>query len=300
MSRSHRILSLFAVATLLVLGACRDAAPPGARLTVSIPPQAWLVERLAGADRAVDVALAPGESPAVFDPTPRRLAELSGTALYLAVGVPMEHGLLDHLRSAVPDMKIVDLSRGLTRLSAHGHSHDHGDADHASDLDPHVWLSPRLMARMAKIAAEALAEDDPARAGEIRANLEAVQAELIELDADLARILAPTTGHTMLVYHPAYGYLAHDYGFTQLAVEEHGLPPSPRHLAELLDGLRDEHPRAVFVQPQAESGPLRALAEEAGLAVEVIDPLAHDYPENLRRMATAIAAALAPDESAAP
>jgi adenosyl cobinamide kinase/adenosyl cobinamide phosphate guanylyltransferase len=38
----------------------------------------------------------------------------------------------------------------------------------------------------------------------------------------------------------------------------------------------------------------RTLAAEIGVEVVVLDPLARDYPDNLRRMARAIRQALAP------
>ncbi len=300
-SRRRSIRRLLPLALCLLATGCggRDAGP--LHVTVSIPPLAWLTERLAGPTCTVDVALPPGESPAVFDPTPRRLVELSATDLYFAVGVPMERILLPHLREACPDLVVADLAGDLPRHAddahAHAHAHAHDGHGHAHDHDPHVWLSPRMMARMAATAATALSEHLPAQADDIRANLATLESELATLDADLAAILAPAGGGRMLVYHPAFGHLARDYGFDQVAVERGGLPPSPRHLAEVLDGLGEAGTRTLFVQPRSAGGPLRALAEAEGLRLAELDPLARDYPDNLRRMARAIAAALAGSET---
>jgi len=288
-------MCLFLAAGLPASGFADDDGAAGTRpqVTVSIAPQAWLVERLAGAPVALQVALAPGESPANFDPTPRRLAELSRTEIYLAVGVPMERVLLTHLRNTCPRMAIADLAADVDRLAADGHDHGIG-AVHAHEFDPHVWLSPRRMSSMAGVAADLLATLMPGRAEAIRDNLGVLRAELDTLDAELAALLAPAAGRTMVVFHPSFGYLAHDYGFTQTAIEKDGLPPSPRHLASVLTTIRDQGVRTVFVQPQAASAQLRAMADAEGLRVEVLDPLARNYPENLRRMAAAIGAALAP------
>jgi len=283
------------LALVLACAAPARADGPSCRAVVSIDPLAWLVERLAGDGAEVRTALAPGESPASFDPTPRRLARLSGADLYLCVGVPMERILLPHLRRTEPRLLVRDLAAGLARPAEDDHEHGHGH-DHGA-LDPHVWLSPRLMARMADTAHAVLSErcaagDEAAQ----RRRLEALHAELAALDADLAAALAPAAGRTMVVFHPAFGYLARDYGFTQLSIEKDGLPPTPRHLAEVLAEIRGQGVRAVFVQPQSASDQLRALAAAEGLRLEVLDPLARDYPSNLRRMAAVIGAALAPRE----
>ena len=57
------ILGLWALATATV---CAAAEPP--LVYVSIQPQAWFVERLAGDAVRVEVLVGPGDSPATFDP----------------------------------------------------------------------------------------------------------------------------------------------------------------------------------------------------------------------------------------
>ena len=284
-----------AFAVLVTLAAVAPPAGAACRVTVSIEPLAWLVERLIGDDGQVCTALAPGESPATYDPTPRRLAELARTDLYLGVGVPMERVLLPHLRRDRPGLAIHDLAEGLEKLAIGGHSHDHGDGhDHAHEFDPHVWLSPRLMGRMAESAARILAARHPELGEALPTRAAALQSDLADLDAELRAILSPAAGRTLVVFHPAFGYLARDYGLVQRAIEKDGLPPSPRRLAEVLAEIRAQGLRAIFVQPQEASAQLQALARAEGLQVLELDPLAGDYTENMRRMAEVIAGALAP------
>jgi len=293
-----RLVLAFAVMMPAMLGALPiRAAESACRVTVSIEPMAWLAQRLIGEDTSVCTALAPGESPATFDPTPRRLAELAGTDLYLGVGVPMERVLLPHLRRNSPGLDVHDLAEGLERLEIDGHGHGDGHHHH-HEFDPHVWLSPRLMIRMADAAADILAARFPRLGEAIPDRAAALRAELKALDRELGEILAPAAGRTLVVFHPALGYLARDYGLVQRAIEKDGLPPSPRRLAEVLSEIRAQDLRAIFVQPQAASAQLRALAKAEGLQVVELDPLAGDYPQNMRRMAEAIAAALAPGAEA--
>jgi zinc transport system substrate-binding protein len=45
----------------------------------------------------------------------------------------------------------------------------------------------------------------------------------------------------------------------------------------------------VFVQPQFDPSSAETLAREIGARVETLDPLAYDWPANLRRVARAVA-----------
>jgi zinc transport system substrate-binding protein len=96
------------------------------------------------------------------------------------------------------------------------------------------------------------------------------------------------------VFHPAWGYLAAGLGLEQVAVEQEGKEPSPAELAALVDRARADRVRVVFVQPQGSPDAALVFAREVGARVEVIDPLARDWPDNLRRVAEALAGALRP------
>jgi len=276
---------LLGAVLLMAAGAVRAAEP--VRVAVSILPQAWFVERLAGDAVQVQVLVGPGESPASFDPTPRRMAELSRARLLLTIGVPMENSLLPRLRRGLPDLPIVAVRRGMTLLPspAHAdHDHDHGQGE----TDPHVWLSPARARALAAVTADALAELLPARAPAIRAALADLDAELAILTDEIAALLAPVRGADVLVFHPSFGYLCADHGLHQVAVERGGQSPGARHLADVLRRARERGVRTIFVQPQFSEASARAVAREAGLDVVVLDPLPRDYSAGLRALAAAI------------
>jgi zinc transport system substrate-binding protein len=263
-------------------------------VAVSIPPQAWFAERIGGRQVSVQVVLKPGDSPATYDPTPRELARLADARIYFAVGVPMETRLLPELRRDFPDLQIVDTTAGIAELAFSATTHEPaagGDlkaAQGSGELDPHIWLSPRLAKILARNMANALIALDPARTDSYQAGLAGVEQELDRLDAELKSLLAPLAGRELLVYHPAFGYLAAEYGLVQVAIESGGQQPSPRQLADLLKQARTRHPGAIFVQPQFSATTAHTLARELGVPVVELDPLARNYPDNLQRMAVTI------------
>ena len=54
--------------------------------------------------------------------------------------------------------------------------------------------------------------------------------------------------------------------------------------------------RVLFVQPQFSRREAQTVARELSARVVALDPLARDYPDNLRRMARAVLEGLADDE----
>ena len=286
----RRLLILAWAACLGGLAAPAAAGDEPLPVLVTILPHASLVEALAPGAVTVDVIVAPGESPASFDPSARRLAELARARLWLTTGAPLEPALRPRLQALAPGLDIVDTHAGLPRLASDDHGHDHGH-DHG-DTDPHVWLGVRNTGAQVDVMAAALARLLPHRADAIEAARADLAADLAALDRDLAALLAPVRGATMFVFHPAFAYFAHDYGLVQQAVERGGMAPSPRHLAQLMRSVREQGARTVFLQPQYSDQVVRTVAREAGLDVVVLDPLARDHLANLRRLGEALAVGL--------
>jgi zinc transport system substrate-binding protein len=259
----------------------------GQAVFVSIPPQAFVVERLAGQSVKVEVLLPPGASPATYEPTPKQMAALDRSLLYLQIGAPFEGPVLDKARVLMPELRIVDCRQGM-ELEPMAGRHDHG----TGLLDPHVWLDPERMKRVATTSAEALQILLPLEAASIRERLIALHREIDDSDRRVAETLAPYEGRTLLVFHPAYGYFTRRYGLVQRAVEVEGKAPSARRLATVVDELDDQTLRALFVQPQFSRTSAQRVADALDCDLVELDPLAGDYLNNLEAMARKIAGAL--------
>lgn len=158
-----------------------------------------------------------------------------------------------------------------------------------ADADPHIWLSLRRLKSQAQTVARELAAVDPAHAGDYQRNLAALETRLDEADAAIAKLLAPYRGRAFMVFHPAWGYFAEDYGLRQLAIESEGKEPSDRELTELQELARREQIRVVFVHPQGGQRSAQAVANAIGARIEVIDDLPAELLESLRDTARRIA-----------
>jgi zinc transport system substrate-binding protein len=91
-----------------------------------------------------------------------------------------------------------------------------------------------------------------------------------------------------MVFHPAWGYFAREFGLKQMAIEVQGKEPSARELGEILDYARNNHVSTIFVQPQFSRRTAEIIAREIGARIAIADPLAADWAGNLRNLAKAL------------
>ena len=302
MSRWPAVGTAFVLVLLLAAAGCatpESPAPPGSdtlSLFVSIPPQKFMVQRIAGDLVSVEVMLPPGQSPATYEPSPQQMARLSKATALIRIGVPFEERLMTKISDTIPGLEVVDVREGITlrRMTAHHHhdGHHHGHTHEAGAPDPHTWLDPRLAMVQARTIHDALVRLLPEKTAELEAGLDRLTTELQEADRLVGVALEPLRGRTIYVFHPAYGYLTDAYGLEQVAVEVEGKEPSARRLAGLIEQARRDEVSAIFFQPQFSRSSAETLALEIGCTAVEMDPLAEDYVANLKEMAASISSAL--------
>ncbi|MGD9496463.1 MAG: metal ABC transporter solute-binding protein, Zn/Mn family [Armatimonadota bacterium] len=279
----------------LATGGCRRGAQPveerpsaheaAVHAIVSIPPQAYFVERLGGERVAVSVLVEPGQSPETYEPTPAQMTALGEADVYFRIGMPFEEGLVARIEASMPGLRVVDTREGiqLRPMEAHGHAHGAKGA-----LDPHTWLAPRLVIRQAHTIATELAALDPTHADDYEARRREFARELMALHEEIAETLRPVRGREIVVFHPSFGYFCDAFGLRQVPIEAEGKEPGPRQLEEIIARAKAQKGRAIFVQPQFAKASAEAIAREIGAEVVTLDPLARDYPANLREIAHAV------------
>ena len=292
------------------------------QLLVSILPQKQIVERIAGTTNfAVDVLIPPGSSPETYDPTTQEMQKVSQAEMYFRIGkLPFEEVNLSTFTEINPNMVVVDTSINNTfrELEAHSHAdeethaeedthegeefHDEEISDHSDDeetyqedesqIDPHVWLAPRMVSEQAEVIYTQLVANYPEYTESFTANFEQLQSDLTALDQELSVAFAPIEGKTMLVYHPAFGYLARDYGFNQEYIEIEGKEPSISDLQKIIVEAKNDGVRVIFVQKQFSTDSAQAIADNINGVVVEVDPLAADYFGNMRTIAQTISGTL--------
>jgi zinc transport system substrate-binding protein len=253
---------------------------------VSIPPQAWLARRLAGAEAEVKTLLPPGANLHTYEPDARQIKQVAEATMYLTVGIPFETMLVRRAARLNPVMRIAPMDQGIVKIGAHTHA---GANCCAGGEDPHIWLSPRMMAAMASNTVEALCAVF-ARAPDVyEERLRTTVAEISAVDAAVRKSLQGLKTRTWVAYHSSWSYFAADYGLRLLVIEHDGKRPSARHLAEIIRESGEAGVSKVFTEPQYDRRPAETLARQIGAELLVLDPLREDWPALLQEAAASLA-----------
>ena len=263
---------------------------------VSILPQKYFVEQLAGDLVDVEVMVQPGASPATYEPKVSQMKKLASSAIYFSIGVPFERAWLQRIAAVNQQMSIVETDKGIEKLAMAKHLHDHeehghddGHEDHEGakedGLDPHIWLSPELVKVQTTIIAGALKELLPDKGVIIEKNLTRFNDRVEQLDVELSSTLEEKRGLRFMVFHPSWGYFAHNYGLEQIPIEFEGKGPKSSQLRQLIGMAKKLNIRVIFAQPQFSRKSARLIAREIKGQVITVDPLAENWLSNMREVA---------------
>lgn len=254
--------------------------PPSHKVLVSVAPFKCFVEKIA--QNTVDVILMvpSNASSHTYEPTPRQMDLAVQADIWFTLGEPFEARAIQALKSYRPNLVLVDMRQKLDLLEhhcgcVHG-SHSGGD--------PHIWLSPRMAKIQAATIVEALSDMYPEHRNVYQSNYQNLLQQLDLLDSKISNTLAAGQNRTILVSHPAYGYLCRDYNLQQLSIEFEGKDPTPRQLTRLLDDARRHRINTIFTQMQYSNKAATLVAQEIGAKLVNLDPYSEDYFNSLEQI----------------
>lgn len=288
-----RMASSRRAATVAALAACTclwapDAAGAAPRVAVSIKPLHALVAGVMEGVGAPDLVLHGAGSPHTYSLRPSEARLLERAEVIFWVGGTLESFLERPLGALAAKARVVAVLRapGVVALPARrggdwgdqeGHA-GHGEAHHGADadaIDGHLWLDPANAKAVARAAAEALGQADPDNRGRYLLNADRLAARIDALDAELAALLAPTSGVPYVVFHDAYQYFERRYelravGSVAVSPER---APGARRVREIREKIRGLGARCVFGEPQFPPPLLATLTEGTGARTGELDPL---------------------------
>jgi len=269
------ILALFAITISGCKTSQRNTKPT---VTVSIIPQKFFIDQIAGEWLTVNVMIPPGASHAVYEPTPQQMLLLSNSQAYFKIGnISFEKAWMKKISSVNKKMKVYDTSTGI-ELTHEEHSCDHdGEEHHHGAYNPHIWLSPRLVKIQAVNIYNSLAELFPQHSIEMKSNLESFISKCDSVENRLIKNLEPQKGKSFIVYHPVWTYLAQDLGMHQVAIEHNGKEATAKQLATVVSIAKENDIRMIFIQKEFSSAQAETIAKEIGGNVVVMNPLAYEW-----------------------
>ena len=252
-------------------------------ITVSILPQKTFIEKIAGDDFYVNILLPPGASPASFTLLPSQLKDISMSKIWMRVGyIGFEFSWRDKIEQANSNMKVLDLSEGLDLISTENISQ--GDSKSAGGINPHIWLSPKMVKQMSRRITDELSILKPEKKGEYEANYEKFCQEIDALDAEIINMLELYQGKTVIIFHPILTYYARDYGLVQEPLEPGGKEPTPQRMTEVINMAKAGNIRVIYIQSEIDREQAGIFAEEVNGKIIEINPLSPEWSDNLKEI----------------
>lgn len=251
------------------------ALPAAAALNVFACEPEWaaLAQELGGDKVAVYSATTALQDAHRIEARPSLIARVRSADLLICSGSELEIGWVPLLLTQSGNSKIqlgspgyFEASQYVARLEVPkvidrvlGDIHPGGN--------PHVHTDPRNLAKVAVALEDRLVQLDPGSADVYRSRGKSFRERWQAAIARWEREAAPLKGAPVVVYHKDFSYFINWTGMREVASLEPkpGIPPTPSHLAELLDQMKKQPAKVIVYSPYNSPQAARFLSDRSGI-----------------------------------
>jgi ABC-type Zn uptake system ZnuABC Zn-binding protein ZnuA len=219
------------------------------------------------------------EDPHFVPAKPSLMKAIQHADVFVSVGLELDGGWLPLVLPGSRNPKIqpgakgfVDASDGVDVLEKPTGTVSRAEGDIHPLGNPHYYADPKALEVVADHLAEVFSQLDGANAADYAANAKAFDERMEASLAKWEKQLAPYKGAPIVTYHKNFVYFAERFRLKQFGTVEPkpGIPPTPRHLAELATAMKQAGAKVVVYQPYYSAEASRELANKAGgVAVEI-------------------------------
>ncbi len=251
------------------------ALPASAALNVFACEPEWgaLAQELGGDKVSIYSATTALQDPHRIEARPSLIARIRSADLLVCSGSELEIGWIPLLLTQSGNPRIQLGSPGYFEASQYvvkleiPKVIDRALGDLHPGGNPHVHTDPRNIAKIAPVLMERMAQLDPANADSYRSRgksfLERWQAAIARWEQQAA----PLKGVPMVVYHKDFSYFINWTGMREAGSLEPkpGIPPTPSHLAELIDQMKRAPAKVIVYSPYSSPQAAEFLSSRANI-----------------------------------
>ena len=135
--------------------------------------------------------------------------------------------------------------------------------------NPHFVIDPVNAKIIAAHICDSFCQIDAADCETYKANLKKFTDALDVKIAEWTKLLAPFKGQNVVAYHNSWIYFADRFGLKMdLYLEpKPGIPPTPAHLAEVIQKMKEENAHVIIVDPYLNRKTAETVARSTGAVV---------------------------------
>jgi zinc transport system substrate-binding protein len=285
-------LILTGLSTILMTTGCStNTVSSDGKLDVvtSFYPMYEFTKQVAGEHANVIALIPAGSEPHDWEPSAKDMKKVKEANVFIYNGIV--EGWAEQALQSTSNMNrvVVEASKGIDLIEG---LHEEGEEEEEDEgnshaLDPHVWLSPVLAQREVEAIAQGLIAVDPAHQDDYRNNADRYIAKLKALDGTFRETLATVKHKEFVTQHAAFGYLAREYGLTQVPIA--GLSPeeepAPGKMADIIQFAKEKQVKTIFFETLVDPKVATTIAKEINAHTDVLNPLegltAEDKKNNL-------------------
>ena len=232
-----------------------------------------------GKDRVEVDSLSQGtRDPHFIEVRPSMVMKLKDADLVILVGMELDiwvQSLIDASRNSqirYGESGYLDASVGIEKLEVPFGKIDASMGDVHPYGNPHYWLDPENAKIIASNIARRLSILAPAEKECFQTNLNEFNKKIEEKISFWRKKLFPLKGKEIITYHRSWPYFARRFGIT-IACEiepKPGIPPSPAHLADVINKVKDEGIQVILMEVFYDEKPAKFISAETGAKVVMV------------------------------
>src|SRR6478752_6394471 len=270
---------------LSAITACVFAAQAKLNVVATLPDFGSLAREIGGDKVNVTVLAKPTEDPHFVDARPSFVVSLRNADVLIDGGAELEIGWLPPLLQNARNPKIeigkpgrVQASQGVRLMNVPTSASRAAGDVHALG-NPHFVVDPIIAKTVAQHIAQAFSAVDAANAAAYDANYKKFEATINAKLQEWGTAMLPFKGQSVVAYHDSWPYFAHRFGVNidTFLEPKPGIPPSPSHLAEVIDKMKAQKIKAIIVEPFHDGNIAEKVASATG--ANVVDFA--QYPDGL-------------------
>lgn len=295
---------IFLSAALSVIVA--TVAEANIKVVATLPDLASLAREIGGDKAEVSAMAKPTEDSHFVDARPSFVVQLRSADVLIDGGAELELGWLPPLLQNARNPKLevgkpgrVQASQGVRLMNVPANVTRAAGDVHALG-NPHFMTDPIIAKTVAQHIAQSFAAVDPPNAASYDANYKKFEATINAKLQEWGAAMLPFKGQSVVAYHDSWVYFAHRFGLNiDIFLEpKPGIPPSPSHLAEVIEKMKAQKIKAIIVEPFHDRKIAEKVASSTG--AKVVDfaqypgafPGTDTYVKLIDRLVASLSAAL--------
>jgi zinc/manganese transport system substrate-binding protein len=227
------------------------------KVVATLPDLGALAREVGGDKVDVSVLAKPTEDSHFVDARPSFVVQLRDADVLIDGGAELEIGWLPPLLQNARNAKIdvgkpgrIQASQGVRLMNAPANASRAAGDVHALG-NPHFVVDPIIAKTVAQHIAQAFSAVDSANAAAYDANYKKFETTINAKLQEWGAAMLPFKGQNVVAYHDSWPYFAHRFGLNidTFLEPKPGIPPSPSHLAEVIEKMKTQKIKAIIIEP---------------------------------------------------